>query len=101
MASYRQSRSFKKSGGYSYGKQLYSNARSSGQLYALPIIGDTIKKYDNYRDYAQMQADYTKNTGRKILYPSVRAYSSQSYSSLGNVGADILGFAGRTVKRLI
>lgn len=101
MASYRSSKTFRKSGNYDYLKRQWNDARESGKLYAVPFIGDTIKKFDNYKDFSQMQADYTKNTGRQILYPSVRAYSSAGYSALGHAVGDIIAGAGRTVRRLI
>ena len=69
--------------------------------YAIPVLGSTFRSIDQYADYQRMQADFAKNTGRKILYPSIRGYDAQAQSAAGRAVDDVVGIVGKTVKSII
>lgn len=57
---------------------------TSYERYKLPFVGSSFRGIDQYADYNKMYADYMRNVGRKIKYPSVRdprANASTSFSS--------------------
>lgn len=84
-----------------YVPHYFRREHDPAEMYAIPVIGRTFRDFDQYGDYLKMQADYNRNVGRSILYPSVRAYSSSAYSSFGSGASDILGMVGRTVRSII
>lgn len=50
--------------------------------YAIPFAGSYAYAYDSYKNGLKKQADYYKNTGRKMKY-STDSYSARAYRTLG------------------
>lgn len=69
--------------------------------YALPYLGRTFRGLDQYADYQKMYADYMRNVGREIKYPSIRDYRSLGGSALGDVTTHAANVGLKTTRWLI
>lgn len=66
--------------------------------YALPFIGSTFRGIDQYADYNKMYADYMRNVGRKIKYPSIRDPRANAGTSFSNAVTSGLNFGAKTFR---
>ena len=69
--------------------------------YALPIVGRTARSIDQYADYQRMYADYMRNVGREIKYPSIRDYRSLGGSTLGDATSHLVNIGLKTSRSLL
>lgn len=70
------------------------SSMSPYERYRLPFVGSTFRGIDQYADYNKMYADYMRNVGRKIKYPSIRdprANAGTSFSNAVTPGVKMLG----------
>lgn len=69
--------------------------------YALPYLGRTFRGIDQYADYQRMYADYMRNVGREIKYPSIRDYRAAGGSALGDATTHMTNIGLKTARWLV
>lgn len=74
---------------------------NSSAKYATPFLGRYLLQADQLADYARMQSDFRKNTGRSIKYPSIRGFDTRGWSTLGNMFESGMNQGMRTYRKLI